>query len=571
MDRYLKDYLYCGDNGLAVSEALRDCRNGDTLHLGGGKLEFDGTYATPVNYYLPRYSDRSKYYAIYGEGLKNIVIDGDGASLILKGDISGFGFDRCENLTLRNFSMDYELPYYWQAMITEANEKYFEVEFDETEYPCEYDPVKKVYQFKSKNSDLFWEDGALLANEFDPLEKRPTATTPDYFLCAGLPHPVYSFMSVLVDTEYLDSSHFRFHYKDKSVSHTAGNYLVVANHDRRNNNIHFHKCKNVTLENIDMYSSASFGVISLLVENLKIKNVNSLLRPGSDRMLAVIADMFHCVNCSGNIEISQCRIENMKDDGINIHSLLCEVKKILNPHTMIVEFPYFAKRAINLFQTGEKLHCLKGESFQRGGELTVRSSEFAGQYHLRIETEEEISPELKGYFLESSDAMPKIHIHDCRTGNNRGRGFLVSSNKPAVIENNTFYNMSAGISVNGASVNYMEGGAVDGLVIRKNFFAGCAYRRGSAVNIHPAAIKEEYAKPYHKNVSIVDNLFKLTGNPLIYARLVKGLLIENNQYDREDGQQPFEKAGFAGVEAQQCVDVRMDHAFVFPNGITCKE
>ena len=565
MDRYLKDYLYCGNNGLAVLEALRDCRSGDTLHFGGEKLEFDCTYATPANYYLPRYSDSSKYYAIYGEGLKNIVIDGDGASLILKGDISGFGFDQCENLTLRNFIIDYEQPYYWQAMITEANERYFEVEFDETEYPCEYDSVKKVYRFKSNNSDFCWEDGALLANEFDPLEKKPTATTPDYFLCAGLPHPVYSSMSVLVDTECQDSSHFRFYYKNHPVLHTAGNYLVVANHERRNNNIHFHKCKNIKLENIDMYSSASFGVISLLVENLNIRNVNSVLRPRSDRMLAVIADMFHCVNCSGNIEISQCRIENMKDDGINIHSLLCEVKKILNSHTMIVGFPYFAKRAINMFQRGEKLYCLK-ESFQRNRELTVLSSEFAGQYHLRIETEEEISPEIVGYFLESSDAMPEIYIHDCRTGNNRGRGFLVSSNRSTVIENNTFYNMLAGISVNGASANYMEGGAVDGLIIRRNTFAGCAYRGGSAININPVAIKEEYIEPYHKNVSIVDNLFKVDGKPLIYTRLVKGLLITNNQYYIENDQQfCMEAADTAEIEVQQCIDVKMDHAYMRPN------
>ena len=38
--------------------------------------------------------------------------------------------------------------------------------------------------------------------------------------------------------------------------------------ERRNNNIHLFKCKNVTLENITMYTSLSFGVINLCGENL---------------------------------------------------------------------------------------------------------------------------------------------------------------------------------------------------------------------------------------------------------------------------------------------------------------
>ena len=561
MDIYLNDYLHCGDNVLAVSEALRDCREGDTLHLGGGTLELYRTYAVPVNYYLPRYSDESKFYAVYAEEKKDIVIDGDGASLILAGDISGFGFEKCENLTLRNFSIDYKHRNFWQAMITETNEKYFEVEFDEAEYPCEYDSDRKVYRFGSSKSGFCWESGALLANEFDPLLKRPSAAPVDYFLCAGQPHHVYDFMSVLVDTECIASNRLRFYYKNRTVQHTVGNYLVLMNHERRNTNIHLHKCKNVTLENIDMYSSFSFGVVALLVENLNIRNVNSILQPDFNRMIALNADMFHCVNCSGNIEIAECRIENMGDDAINIHSLLCKVKKVLDSHSMLVEFPYLAKRALNLFTAGEKLHRLNEETFERGVELTVRSSEFAGQYHLRIETREELRQDIEGSILESTDAMPKIYIHDCATGNNRGRGFLVSSSRHTVVENNTFYNPGFSICVGGASRSYMEGGAVDGLIIRHNSFVDSAYKGSAAVNVNPQGINNECTIPYHKNISIVNNDFAKTGKTLINARLVKGLYIENNRYT-QGKRQSSEETGSEEIKLQQCVDVEAGHAFI---------
>lgn len=54
----------------------------------GGGLAFAAAKST--NYYLPRYSDKTKYYAVYAKNKRNITIDGDGAKIWLKGDVSGF-------------------------------------------------------------------------------------------------------------------------------------------------------------------------------------------------------------------------------------------------------------------------------------------------------------------------------------------------------------------------------------------------------------------------------------------------------------------------------------------------
>ena len=166
------------------------------------------------------------------------------------------------------------------------------------------------------------EASSLLVNEFDGALMRPSLTTPDYFICTEKPDPFYDFMSVVVKTEALGANKFRFHTNNKKYKHTAGMYFVASSHERRNNNIHLNRSKNITLENIDMYASASFGVISLLVENFKAYNVNSIIKPSSNRLLAVVADMIHCVNNSGSVIIDGCTMENQKDDGINVHSLL---------------------------------------------------------------------------------------------------------------------------------------------------------------------------------------------------------------------------------------------------------
>ena len=57
---HLKNYLYCGDNTLAVKLALADCQPGTTLSLDGLKLDFYNDYAqTSVEMY-PLYDQTAK-------------------------------------------------------------------------------------------------------------------------------------------------------------------------------------------------------------------------------------------------------------------------------------------------------------------------------------------------------------------------------------------------------------------------------------------------------------------------------------------------------------------------------
>ena len=61
---HLKDYMYLGNNSLAMSQAVKQMNDGDTLCLGGGIIELDNSFATPEFFYLPRYSNDKKYYAV---------------------------------------------------------------------------------------------------------------------------------------------------------------------------------------------------------------------------------------------------------------------------------------------------------------------------------------------------------------------------------------------------------------------------------------------------------------------------------------------------------------------------
>ena len=532
---HLKDYMYLGNNSLAMSQAVKQMNDGDTLCLGGGIIELDNSFATPEFFYLPRYSNDKKYYAVNIKYKKNITVDGQGATLHFDGNVSAFGLEECEKVTLKNFNIDYKTPCLIQGKIIDADDWHIDVDFESQGIEISYDDRLRTLRFRAKGGEEYFTSDSFLLNEFDPVLKKPAPSSPDYFLCVNNPHPVYGFMSVCVDTEVLGEGKMRFTFKTKPVKHTVGNCIIGTIHERRNNNIHLFKCKNVMLENINMYTSLSFGIINLCGENMTVRNVNSVIKPDSNRLLGVVADMFHCVNTKGKIDIRDCRVENLMDDCLNIHSLLSVVKSQIDKNMLLLHFTYLAKKAINLYGKGEKIAVLHPESFEKVRELTVKNSEYAGDYHLTVSFEEDVTDIPEGYILESEDAKPSVYVAGCSVGNNRGRGFLVHCGGKTVVENNVLYNTGVGIDVNGACKAYLEGSAVTDLTVRNNDFTNCSYtKQNYVIRINPVHLTD-IKSPYHHNIKIYDNTFRKDTKKLLFMRASENIEIYGNVTDRGEG------------------------------------
>lgn len=54
--------------------------------------------------------DPSKHIALLMRGLRNVTIDGSGSTLMLDGEMSAFVIDSCQNITLRNLTIDNAHP-----------------------------------------------------------------------------------------------------------------------------------------------------------------------------------------------------------------------------------------------------------------------------------------------------------------------------------------------------------------------------------------------------------------------------------------------------------------------------
>jgi hypothetical protein len=145
-----------------------------------------------------------------------------------------------------------------------------------------------------------------------------------------------------------------------------------------------------------------------------------------------------------------------------------------------------------------------------------------------------------GFAIANVTRSPEVVIRNCRTGNNRPRGFLFGTNRPILVEGNTFYNSSHAIHVSGDANYWFESGPVTSLTIRGNTFQNCGYADGAApINISPEVPKAREGGPgYHSGIVIEDNTF-ISPNPnQLTAGHVDGLVFRNNRVKASDAFPP---------------------------------
>lgn len=556
MDIFLKNYkTLCSDDDatLAVFEALSACGDGDVLHLGGGKVHFKPDKAFTKEYYISNndYNLKPIEFALIEK--KNLVIDGDGCEMIFHGKMLPFVIDGCDNIVLKNFSIDYAEPMYFEAKIIDSGNDFVEMEYDENVFGC--DVLENKFRFYGEN----WENVTerVLSLEFDPTYKGPDAYAPTYFASLAS-SPDTTFLSQMF--RYLKAS------KPKSnrlrldgnigYKHKTGNIWLCTHNGRHYPGIFVTQSSNVTIENVFLRHTLAMGVICQLSENINLFGVRAM--PADGRNLSVDADATHFVNCSGKIHMKDCRFESMMDDACNIHGIYMPVEKKLSDKRVLLKFGHFQQYGINIFKPGDKIRFADNETMAEYAYATVKDAHLMSEKNVVLETKESLPENMKeNHVVENYSRMPYAHIENCRCGYNRPRGFLLTTCKGALVENCTFYNMYQGICLNGDSNDWFESGPCDGVVLKNNNFDNAAYAGGFAIVADPHMIK--HRKSYHKNIEIENNRFRMADKRMIFLKACGEIVIKNNVYkkDLSLASHPEDESG-SGVLLLNCENAEIE-------------
>lgn len=530
----------------AVLHALADCRNFEdpVLKLGGGTLHFYSSDAHCMDCFISNNDSGEKRVAFPLLDFQNLTIDGEGALLLFHGEILPFVVQNCKNLRLTNFTIDYPRPQYFQGIISAAGPDFLEINYDASEFNI--DLREGMFRFCCPEEGWCFERGRVLCTEFESDTRAPSAYIPPYFACANPEsgHPFLQNMNCYVSAQTVSPGCIRLSGNFPRL-HTVGNGWVCTFGVRKNPGIFCNRSEDILLENITFHAACSMGIIGQLCHNITLLGVKACVQDGSKRFLSVNADATHFVNCTGLIRYDGCHFTNMMDDAGNVHGNYLKVIKKADPHTLLLTYGHPQQFGINVLSEGDLLYLVDNRNLERITALTVENTEEEGSDRVILRTKQPLPEVAEGFVIENYSAMPEVEIRNCISGHNRPRGFLIHTNKRAVIENCTFFNMSYAIHIAGDCNSWYESGPVEDVQIRRNCFCNAAYTGGPVIAVEPNLTPT--ASGYHKGVLIEDNMFELHEERFLLAAGIENLVFRNNRFVRNESLPMHPVVGEKGI------------------------
>ena len=511
-----------------IKKALEACRqaSASVVYFPKGRYDFWPSYcesepATTIGFNL--------------KNLQNVTIEGSGSELIFHGRMQIALIQSCEDIIFQNFSVDWERPFISQAEIVQAADNYLDVRIDKAQYPYIIEDGKIMFTGEG------WKRPVVQPynNMYDKDRKEIVPLTWD--------NPL---MDIFEQTaEEMGDGIVRFKAKP-ALKPVPGTFVTLFHARYLTNGIQIVQSRNTLLKDLTIFHALSHGVLGEMSENITMDNVSMTANEAKGRVFSIIADASHFVNCKGVIKVENCAHTGMGDDFINVHGRNVVIQAIVDARTIEVQTDG------RYTLPGDELWFLDRIIAQRGEIRVVESITpvYKDKQHtgFRISFTSDLPKGTKVKdFFESKTWSASLELRNCKIQKkHRARGILVTTPQDVVIENNYFRTAGTAILIEGDIDHWFESGANTNVVIRNNVFEDCLtsgnaqgnrWQWGDAViTITPSHRPvDANTEPYHRNIAIHDNIFKVFDAPLVRARSVRGLQFIGNEIIKTDTYKPY--------------------------------
>ncbi len=551
----LSDYKISNNSDvtLIVKDLLSELKIGSfKLIFPKGRYHFTSKNAAGKELYITNHDNGFKKIAFNLSGLKNIEIDGQGSNFVFHGEIMPFLIADCENVTLRNFTIDWEIPFFIQGEVINTNPM---------EGWTELSMFKKGFSYVLQNASLkfpiaegvktFSSLGEGLA--FDKQTKSPIYNANAYDM-----HRTSD-----VKVEQLPNGNVIVHeiLKDYPPLNSILVFKGEMGENRYAPAFHSLNSKNVLVSNVTVFHAPGMGFLGEKSENISLFKFNVKLPEGSDRYVSAIADATHFANCKGKILLDSCVLENMLDDGTNVHGTYVEIDSIVNSHIVIAKLKHFQQAGFVFADKGDHVWFLVAPNSARSHKNCVANVQKINDTLMQIAFTSAFPKELKaGDLIENKTYNPQSFImQNCTVRNHRARNVVLKTPGKVRIRHNYFQSMMAAILIRGEASMWFESGAVEDVIINNNYFENCVLGGGNQAVLHisPKLNSRFDSKSYFdKNIVFKNNTINTFDNKIIDAVRVENLTIKNNKIIQNADFPPFNTTD-ALFEIKNCKNVQL--------------
>ena len=519
---------------------IASARSGDRLALEPGKIyhvrqddsfELSGYFCTNTAKQHEN-PDGHRCSAVFLEGKKNIVIDGNGATILVHGKMTPLLFSRCENITIKNLVIDYACPTMTEFTVLENRDGVitirihpdclFRVDGNQLYWRGENGLDGKAY-WEDRVNDAYGKGGHRYAKVFRP------------------DHTAYSFdcsMLTFTRIEQLDAHTLRCTLKDRDVCLPAGVIFQTRSVVRDQVGSLFQRCKNLCLEDMRIRFMHGLGLVAQFCENVAYKNCDCTPKEG--RITASTADFFQFSGCRGELVVEGCTAWGAQDDFVNIHGTHLQIEEIdREQKTLLVRFCHPESWGFQAFEVGDHLDFIRWDTLIPYAETRVTA--YAKQNNTDILLHVTEIPDgivIGKDVVENASWVPDVHICGCSFGPSHGRGVLCTTRGKVIIENNRFDTIAgAALCVEDDCNFWFESGYTREIFFRNNELIACNY--GNTMNTAPTIqytpkVMDENSEEFvHGRLVLTGNrlLRPQHGNHSIWLEYLREAVISGNTFD----------------------------------------
>ena len=479
--------------------------------------------------------------------LNNVVLDFNGATLVFHGRIVPFILDNCENVTIKNFKIDYDRPFYTQASVLECDSKHMRIRMDK-DFPYR---VEDGYLYASSetwenklncNNCLLWLYDKTGHKHYDIILGL---FGPEIYPNENPPIPIRQIMVEEQGEDIVLTGEF-----PETWEPNDGNNCLIFTHEKRDKNtITLVGCKDTHIENFILIHGASMAITAMRCENIYMDNFSMYMDyQGNGRMVTNNADAIHCFTCYGDIVLKNSYMDGLLDDVINVHNQYLQVQKV-DKRKLVLSYP----------GTSVDIHCPMFVEGDYAAIYRLRTLEKKGRYQVKritideqnrqlvFEFDEDMSDIQIGDMIENISAQPSILIENCKFGRFRGTSRLQSRGK-IIVRNCEFNNEEFNWVFAGDMTYWFESGPVEDFTIENCIFNA----KGGTPRIVFMGGEVEYTEKenyYHRNIKVKNCHF--------HGGVVASLYhVENFEFKDNTSDIPMV------IRACECIGLDIDNATI---------
>jgi hypothetical protein len=502
-----------------------------------------------VYHFYPEFCKRKFYFesnttdenprkcAFLFEGVENLVIEGNGSTLIFHEQMQPFTFDNCSNVTLKNIKIDWDEPLIAQAEVLKVTDDFIEVAIDLNEAPFRIEEGKLIFTVGKWGQER-WK-GTM---EFDREGHFVVPQTGDSG-CLGRGWEGYL-------SENIIPGIIRIYYPFLRKP-AVGNFLVMRHAERIHSGIFIQESKNITIREVNLYHATGLGILAQFSEDLTFDRYRAIPNKFKKRYFGGGDDGLQVSNCKGLITVKNCEFAGLMDDPINVHGTSVRIEKIISNTELECKFVHHQSVGMKWGHPGDKISFIENEVMNSIGLGELASFKPINDETFIITFKNPVPKELKKKdALENLTWSPDLLVKDSHFRSCRARGLLISTPGKVVIENNIFESSGSAILIAGDANGWFESGAVKDVLIKNNVFTELCNTSSyqfceGIISVFPIIPKLDESTPqFHKNIKIVGNKFHSFDYPVLYALSVDGITFEYNTITRSHRFEPYHKRKF---------------------------